>query len=164
MSESDGRIIRRHRRRSDDGKGVRRLVAGRRFRAPTGVDPREAEQRFLRIEALWRDNEEFCRTIGCPLEWTGIANWAAERLRKPTAAAESPVTISLVFNVRGGDVIHHETVVHSHEVPVPRAEERLAIPRRIESVPRHPVDPQCERLRKEHEERIRRWRATPLRQ
>jgi len=82
MSESDARIIRRHKRRSDDGKGVRRLIAGRRFRVPAGVDFREAEQRFLRIESLWRDNETFCRKVGRPLEWTHIADWAAECIRK----------------------------------------------------------------------------------
>ena len=90
MSESDGRIIRRHRRRSDDGKGVRRLIAGRRFRTPAGVSPREAEQRFLKIEALWRDNEEFCRNIGRPVEWTHIAVWAAERLRKGDVRVSLP--------------------------------------------------------------------------
>jgi hypothetical protein len=83
---------------------------------------------------------------------------------KPTAQAESPVTISLVFNFRGGDVIRHETVVNVHEVPASKAEERVTLPRSTEIVPRRPVDPQCERLRKEHEERIRRWRATPPRQ
>lgn len=79
MSEFEGRVIRRHKRRSDDGKGIRRLIAGRRFRAPAGIDSREAEQRFLKIEALWRDNEEFCLRIGRPPQWTDIAVWAAVR-------------------------------------------------------------------------------------
>jgi hypothetical protein len=37
MSEFDSRVIRRHSRRSDDGKGVRRLIAGRRFRVLAGL-------------------------------------------------------------------------------------------------------------------------------
>ena len=90
MSESNGRIIHRHRRRSDDGKGVRRLIAGRRFRTPAGVSPREAEHRFSKIEALWRDNEKICRNIGRPVEWTHIAVWAAERLRKGDVRVSLP--------------------------------------------------------------------------
>ena len=38
MAAPDDRIIRRHRRRTDDGKGFRRLIAGQRFRLPAGVD------------------------------------------------------------------------------------------------------------------------------
>ncbi len=90
MSNLDGRIIRRHKRRSDDGKGIRRLIAGRRFRATAGVDPREAEQRFLKIEALWRDNEQFCSRIGRPPQWTDIAIWAAEALRKGEVRVSLP--------------------------------------------------------------------------
>ena len=82
MAAPDERIIRRHRRRTDDGKGYRRLIAGRRFRLPAGLDAREAEQRFLRIETLWRDNERFCRGFGCELAWTEMALWAAEFLRR----------------------------------------------------------------------------------
>ena len=81
MAAPDERIIRRHRRRTDDGKGYRRLIAGRRFRLPAGLDAREAEQRFLRIETLWRDNERFCQGFECELAWTKIALWAAEFLR-----------------------------------------------------------------------------------
>lgn len=82
MSDLDGRVIRRHRQRTDDGKGLRRLIAGRRFRAPAGVETREADYRFSRIEALWRDNEQFCLQAQRPADWTPIATWAAEHIRK----------------------------------------------------------------------------------
>ena len=55
------KIIRRHRRRKDDGKGLRRMVAGKRFRLPADVDDREADRRFGWIEDLWLDNARFCR-------------------------------------------------------------------------------------------------------
>jgi hypothetical protein len=58
------------------------MIAGWRFRAPLGVGDREADQRFSRIEDLWRDNEAFCRRIRREVEWTDIALWAAEHLRK----------------------------------------------------------------------------------
>src|SRR5688572_24612177 len=82
MPNLNTRVIRRHKRRTDDGKGLRRLIAGRRFRMPVGVTPLEAESRFLTIERVWRDNETFCRRIGRELDWTGIALWAAESYRK----------------------------------------------------------------------------------
>ena len=37
---------------------------------------------------------------------------------------------------------NYQTVVNVHEAPAPRAEERVTVPRRIEIVPRRPVDPQ----------------------
>jgi hypothetical protein len=82
MSVPNGKAVRKHKRRTDDGKGVRRLIAGKRFRTPAGVSTREADQRFSRIEDLWRDNEEFCQRIGRHQEWTEIALWAADKLRK----------------------------------------------------------------------------------
>lgn len=81
MAASDERIIRRHRRRTDDGKGYRRLIAGKRYRLPAGLDAREAERRFLQIEALWKDNERFCREFECEAAWVEIALFAAEQLR-----------------------------------------------------------------------------------
>ena len=60
MSDDSKKVIRHHRRRSDDGKGLRRLIAGKRFRLPSGGSGLEADQRFLLIERLWRDNEAFC--------------------------------------------------------------------------------------------------------
>lgn len=82
MSGPKGRSVRRHKQRTDDGKGVRRLIAGKRFRTPAGVSTREADQRFSRIEDLWHDNERFCRRIRREPEWTEIALWAADLLRK----------------------------------------------------------------------------------
>ncbi len=82
MPTPEERIIRRHRRRTDDGKGYRRLIAGRRFRLPAGLDAKEAEQRFLRIVALCRENEGFCRKFDCELEWVEIALWAAKQIRR----------------------------------------------------------------------------------
>lgn len=76
------RTIRRHKKRTDDGKGERRMVAGRRFRLPKGVNGHDADQRFARIEALWEDNESFCRRICRDVEWTDIALWAAERFKQ----------------------------------------------------------------------------------
>ena len=82
MSGLKGHSIRHHKRRTDDGKGVRRMIAGQRFRSPAGVGIHEANQRFSRIEELWQDNEAFCQQIGRDPEWTDIALWAAEHLRK----------------------------------------------------------------------------------
>jgi hypothetical protein len=82
MSASKRRTVRRRKQRTDDGKGLRRMIAGRRFRVPQGVGDREADQRFSRIEDLWRDNEAFCQRIRREVEWTDIALWAAEHLRR----------------------------------------------------------------------------------
>ena len=84
------KVIRRHRRRTDDGKGVRRLIAGKRFRAPAGVDPKTAEQRFARIEDVWRDNDDLCRKTQQPPHWTHVALWAAEHIRKGTLRIPLP--------------------------------------------------------------------------
>lgn len=82
MSGTNKRTVRRHKRRTDDGKGLRRMIAGLRFRLPHGLGDREADQRFARIEDLWKDNEAFCRRIGREVEWTDIALWAAEYLKR----------------------------------------------------------------------------------
>jgi hypothetical protein len=103
MSDVNGRVIRRHRRRTDDGKGLRRLVAGKRFRVPAGVDERDAEQRFLKIESLWRDNEAFCRRIGRPVLWTDIATWAAEALRKGDVRIPLPPIDDILASYEEGD-------------------------------------------------------------
>jgi hypothetical protein len=82
MSVPRGKTVRRHKKRTDDGKGVRRLIAGKRFRTPAGVSTREADQRFSRIEDLWRDNEKFCHRIGRDHDWIEVALSAADGLRK----------------------------------------------------------------------------------
>jgi hypothetical protein len=90
MAEENGRVVRRHKQRSDDGKGLRRLIAEKRFRLPVGVSGPEAEQRFLLIERLWRDNEAFCRKIHREAQWTEIALWAAESIRHGTPRIPLP--------------------------------------------------------------------------
>lgn len=82
MSGTNKRAVRRHKKRTDDGKGLRRMIAGQRFRLPHGVGDREADQRFSRLEDLWKDNEAFCRRIGRDVEWTDIALWTAEYLKR----------------------------------------------------------------------------------
>lgn len=76
------RVIRHRKQRTDDGKGFRRLVAGRRFRLPPDISSHEADRRFARIEDLWHDNEAFCHKTGRSAEWTRIALWAADFLRR----------------------------------------------------------------------------------
>lgn len=82
MAISNTPTMRRHKRRTDDGKGLRRMIAGRRFRIPAGIEAREAEKRFARIEDVWQDNERFCHSLRVSPFWTEIALWAAEWIRK----------------------------------------------------------------------------------
>ena len=81
MADKKGRTTRRHKRRKDDGKGLRHFIAGKRFRVPAGVSSKDADLRFLLIDRLWADNEIFCRRHSLNFEWTYIALWAAERIR-----------------------------------------------------------------------------------
>ena len=81
MSESNSRIIRRHRRGKDDGKGERRHIAGKRFRCPKGTSRQESDRRFLLIEQLWRDNEAFCQRTGRPVEWNSLVSNLADTIR-----------------------------------------------------------------------------------
>ena len=90
MSDDSKRVIRHHRKRSDDGKGLRRLIAGKRFRLPSGVSGHEADQRFLLIERLWRDNESFCRKNWLDPAWTDSALWAADQIRNGIARIPLP--------------------------------------------------------------------------
>ena len=92
MANQNERVIRRHKRRSDDGKGIRRLIADKRFRVPAGVSSQEADQRFLLIERLWRDNEAFCARIRRQPEWTYIALWAADQLKNGVVRIPLPPT------------------------------------------------------------------------
>lgn len=78
----NSKIIRRHKKRTDDGKGLRRMIAGRRFRLPAGLSSQEADRRFGWIEELWTDNESFCKKSDIEIVWTDIALWAAESFRK----------------------------------------------------------------------------------
>src|SRR5262245_37629817 len=93
MIVSETRIVRRHKRRSDDGKGVRRLIAGKRFRLPARTPLREAEHRFVLLEKLWHDNEAFCRRIKRDLAWTDITLWAADHICKGATRIPLPPTV-----------------------------------------------------------------------
>ncbi len=67
--------------RADDGKGDRRMIAGKRFRTP-GVTGPEAERRFDRIEDIWKDNEAFCNIhLMTEPHWNHVALWAANSIR-----------------------------------------------------------------------------------
>jgi len=82
----------------------------------------------------------------------------------PAAPEAKPVTVTgntLIFNYRGGDVTYNWDVHVNVPEPV---EETVVIRREVHSVPPRPVDPRCEQLRREHEERVRRWMAFPLRE
>ena len=83
----------------------------------------------------------------------------------PVVPETKPVPITnsnVIVNVRGGDTHYHsETHVHIHEPAQRHVEEAAVIRREVQVEPR-PIDPRCEQLRKEHEERVRRWKAFPL--
>lgn len=84
---------------------------------------------------------------------------------KPVAAEEMPVNISgntIILNIRGGDAYYHsETHIHLDAPPVPKAEEPIVIRREVRVEPPRRVSEQCERLAREHEERVRKWREFP---
>lgn len=90
MNTEDRRVIRRHKKRTDDGKGQRRYIAGERFRLPAGLESREVEHRFLLMEKIWSDNEAFCIHIGREPVWTDIALWAANCIKKGDARIPLP--------------------------------------------------------------------------
>jgi hypothetical protein len=82
----------------------------------------------------------------------------------PTVSAEDTTnvcanTVTIVY--RGGDTHYHlETNVHAHE---PRyVQHQIVIRPEPRTQPPREVDPRCERLRSEHEERVRQWKAIPL--
>jgi len=83
----------------------------------------------------------------------------------PATSADKPLNISsntIILNIRGGDTYYHsETHVHLHDPPVPKVEERIVIQREVRSDPPRRVSEQCERLAREHEERVRKWREFP---
>ena len=84
-----------------------------------------------------------------------------------TPPEQKPMTVTnntLIFNYQGGDVTFRSEV-HLHVSGPPRqpVEEPVVIRREVQAEPR-PVDARCEGLRREHEERVRRWKAFPLRE
>ena len=81
MSNPKTSKTRRRKDRADDGKGDRRMIAGKRFRTP-GVTGPEAEKRFDRIEDIWKDNEAFCtKHLTTEPHWNHVALWAANSIR-----------------------------------------------------------------------------------
>lgn len=97
------RTVRRHKRRTDDGKGHRRMVAGKRFRVPAGVELQEAEKRFARIEDAWQDNEAFCRRYRPDVLWTDLALWVADYLRLGKARIPIPPIDELLASFGDGE-------------------------------------------------------------
>lgn len=97
------KIIRRHKNRIDDGKGYRRMIAGRRFRLPSGLIQRDAELRFGWIEELWADNERFCRKLGREIEWTDIGLWAADKYRHGERRVPLPPIDDILPSYEGGE-------------------------------------------------------------
>ncbi len=83
----------------------------------------------------------------------------------PAASEDKPLNISgntIHLSIRGGDNYYHsETHVHFDAPPVPRAEEPIVIQREVRVEPPRRVSEQCERLAREHEERVRNWRESP---
>jgi hypothetical protein len=76
-----------------------------------------------------------------------------------------PTTVTnhiVVINHRAGDMTYNSEF-HLHVSGPPRqpVEEAATIRREVQLEPR-PIDPRCEQLRKEHEERVRTWKAFPL--
>lgn len=97
------KVIRRHKNRIDDGKGYRRMIAGRRFRLPAGLIERDAELRFGWIEELWLDNEKFCRKVGREPLWTDIALWASECFRHGERRVSLPPVDHILASYEGGE-------------------------------------------------------------
>jgi hypothetical protein len=81
----------------------------------------------------------------------------------PTVTTEpKPTTVTNnIVVIKGGDT-HNETHIRVHDAPQRYVEETV-IRREVQAESR-PVDPRCEQLRREHEERVRRWKAFPLRE
>ena len=79
------------------------------------------------------------------------------------APVPQPVIVTgntVIFSYREGDT-HNETHIHVHDAPQRHVEETVVIRREVQAEYR-PVDPRCEQLRREHEERVRTWKAFPL--
>lgn len=86
---------------------------------------------------------------------------------KPVAAEVKSMTASgntsIIVNIREGDVIHHnQTNIHIHEAAPQRTEERVTVQREVHVEPRRQVDERCQRMAREHEERVEKWRKYPL--
>jgi hypothetical protein len=91
---------------------------------------------------------------------------ANETRPKPVAVSNESVNHSgnttIILGIRGGDTYYHsETHVHLDAPPVPKVEEWVVIQREFRAEPPRRVNEQCERLAREHEERVRKWRESP---
>ena len=74
----------------------------------------------------------------------------------PVTVAPEPQPVIVTNNIvviKGGDT-HNETHIHVHDAPRRYFEETVVIRREVQAEYR-PVDPRCEQLRREHEERVR---------
>ncbi|MHB0960048.1 MAG: hypothetical protein ACYC0X_20065 [Pirellulaceae bacterium] len=83
----------------------------------------------------------------------------------PAAPPINPPAISdntFILNIRGGDTYYRsETHVHLHDPSPPRVEERVTVQREVQAESPRRVDERCERMAREHEERVKRWRKFP---
>ena len=82
----------------------------------------------------------------------------------PVTVAPEPQPVIVTNNIvviKGGDT-HNETHIHVHDAPQWYFEETVVIRREVPPDPPRPVDPRCEQLRREHEERVRTWKVFPL--
>jgi hypothetical protein len=88
-----------------------------------------------------------------------------ERPFTPVAAEAKPLNISgnmIILSIRGGDTYYRsETHVYLDAPPVPKVEEPIVIQREVRVEPPRRVNEQCERLAREHEQRVRRWKESP---
>ena len=73
-----------------------------------------------------------------------------------------PIDISgntFVLNYQAGDIYNE---IHIHEPPPSKIQERITIHREVEKKPpRRPVEDPSDQGRREHDERVRRWREFP---
>jgi hypothetical protein len=80
---------------------------------------------------------------------------------KPAAPPVSPLRISgktFILSYRGGDTYYQsETHLHVHQSPPPQVEERIV----IRTEPDRQVSDECERLARQHQERVKKWREFP---
>ena len=83
---------------------------------------------------------------------------------KPAAPPVNPSTISantIILNIQGGDTYcRAETHIYVHQSPAPKVKERMGI--HGDAEPSRQVAEECERMAREHRERVRRWRESPF--
>jgi hypothetical protein len=91
---------------------------------------------------------------------------ATELPPKPAVPADKPAHVAgntIIVNIRGGDVTYNnETHIHVCERPASKVEGRIVVYPEIQAEPPRRGDPRCERLAREREEWVRRWREFPF--